>query len=760
MKRHLLLAVYFICFFINSQINSQGHSFQIKLDSSELLCTELTVNKNNDLTGLLLDPLAVNSPNLYVIDFSDTSSVYKQAFRFHFTNQNYLFKNLIRNKFRYQGNKLFINHAIDFVGIPYILISLNIETGSFWYKGISADSWFGLDEQNNSAILAANGTSFQNDINLLLVDANTGDEQWSKGYKTTDLQNNPLDIAMMDFHVNADEGLFIGGVSSKLDTASGDYVREAFLFHLDNNGVPLNWIKFNNLFFIQNTHTSDDAIYLLSRTEQDYPFNNNKENLLLIKLDFDLNIVWSKVFYAEEFEFNNASISIAENGTLTFGYSTFGYFPTILAKLNQKGEILWQKGYPLFQPELDQFSDGSMLMMSRQSISIDTIINIISKTDTLGHIEGCETFEACLEVADISLTTGDFNIEITDATWDTVEAPELLMDSLLLPFSDHCETPAPPVPSFHVPDTICIMDSISTTNLGNEYAHGTKWLLSRTNVDSIWIDSLVFNHRFVESGEYTLTQSIWYLGCEHSFQKTITVLPDLDISIETIETLCEPPISVFIESNRDLDIYLWSNGLSSESIEVQQDGLYAVSVSDGYCVLKDSINIEFISSTLNGLPPLNLPEDTIVCESNLPHLLSPTSVFSDEFILENILYKAPIQLNGGGEFELSISIGDCLFSEVFVLETENCSPAIFFPNVFSPNGDGINDEFFPQGKNFIPIRLYIFDRWGGLIYNTEGADLSWDGHDADVGVYTYILEYIATETSNNEKLYGTIAIVR
>ena len=750
---------FFPFFFSCFCVFGQDESHQVRMDSTKYLCTELVTNANDEFAGIYLDLNAINSSNLYIVDFSGPITEIQKTYRFHFISQPPFFRNLIWNKYKYQNNQLFISHSLGMSGVPHLLFSMNMETETFWYKGISADSWFGFDEQNNSAVLAANDDSSQSEMNLLSVDADTGDELWSIGYKTTDLQNNPLSSGMTDFHINADEGYFIGGILSKQDSV-GNYISEAFILNTDDSGVPIKWKKFNHLFIIQNIYTSSDAVYLLSRTEQDYPFNENGENLLLVKLDFDLNIVWSKVFHAEEFEFKNASLSVADDGTLTLGYSTFGYFPTILAKLNPQGEILWQKGYPLYQPELDQFSDGSMLMLSRVRESADSLVNIIAKTDTLGNIEGCETFEACLESTDITLTTGLFNIETVDAYWDTLEIDGLLMDTVQFSFSDYCEFPTPPMPDFYLPDTICIMDSVSTTGMGNEHAHGIRWHLSGSNMDSIWIDSLVFRHRFMESDTYTLTQFIWYLGCEHSFQRTVTVLPALDISIETDSNFCEPPANLYVQSNRGVKSYLWSSGESSEMVEVQQDGLYGVSVNDGYCNARDSMDIGFVSPMLNGLPPLHLPQDTVVCETALPYLLSPVSDFSDVFLFENVEQEIPIQINDAGKFEIAVSIEDCLFSEVFELEVEDCGSAIYFPTVFSPNGDGVNDIFFPQGKNYIPTRLLVFDRWGGLVYKQEGANVSWDGKEAGVGVYTYVFEYLATQDGKEGRVYGAITLIK
>ena len=53
----------------------------------------------------------------------------------------------------------------------------------------------------------------------------------------------------------------------------------------------------------------------------------------------------------------------------------------------------------------------------------------------------------------------------------------------------------------------------------------------------------------------------------------------------------------------------------------------------------------------------------------------------------------------------------------------------YAPNAITPDGDGINDDFFPQGTGWDPANydLYIFDRWGNLIFQTDNVNMRWNG---------------------------------
>jgi gliding motility-associated-like protein len=85
-------------------------------------------------------------------------------------------------------------------------------------------------------------------------------------------------------------------------------------------------------------------------------------------------------------------------------------------------------------------------------------------------------------------------------------------------------------------------------------------------------------------------------------------------------------------------------------------------------------------------------------------------------------------------------------------------PELFIPNVFSPNGDGVNDDFLVQYSGNQPFTLTIFDRWGAKQYITSNKIAGWDGknNDADSpdGVYYYTVKI-------GERNYnGNITLVR
>lgn len=93
-----------------------------------------------------------------------------------------------------------------------------------------------------------------------------------------------------------------------------------------------------------------------------------------------------------------------------------------------------------------------------------------------------------------------------------------------------------------------------------------------------------------------------------------------------------------------------------------------------------------------------------------------------------------------------------------------CEFAVYMPNAFTPNGDGLNDRFRvpPSNQNKL-VRLQIFNRWGGKVFETADAAKGWDGRwkgkDQPTGVYVY---FLSMETLNRKPLTqrGTVTLIR
>ncbi len=75
------------------------------------------------------------------------------------------------------------------------------------------------------------------------------------------------------------------------------------------------------------------------------------------------------------------------------------------------------------------------------------------------------------------------------------------------------------------------------------------------------------------------------------------------------------------------------------------------------------------------------------------------------------------------------------------VRTRPPAATIYFPNSFTPDGDGFNDTFGAEGRLIEQYELLIFDRWGTLIFESHSMDHRWDGRvkgeEPVIGVYAY-----------------------
>ncbi|HET6228216.1 MAG TPA: PKD domain-containing protein [Bacteroidia bacterium] len=125
--------------------------------------------------------------------------------------------------------------------------------------------------------------------------------------------------------------------------------------------------------------------------------------------------------------------------------------------------------------------------------------------------------------------------------------------------------------------------------------------------------------------------------------------------------------------------------------------------------------------------------------------LSPVSVSIDQ----NPIHKFP----GSGTFTIWQYVTSEHGCRDSVPKDITIKPdwTFYVPNTFTPNKDGTNDGFIPKGHNIIEFQMWIFDRWGNMIYTTDkkkdpASSTPWDGKAngghrmAQEDVYVWLVE--------------------
>lgn len=98
---------------------------------------------------------------------------------------------------------------------------------------------------------------------------------------------------------------------------------------------------------------------------------------------------------------------------------------------------------------------------------------------------------------------------------------------------------------------------------------------------------------------------------------------------------------------------------------------------------------------------------------------------------------------------------DSTIQDVLVYDLPD--PVLFIPNAFTPNGDGVNDNFIVKHTEYFPFLIQIFNRWGELIYESSNLDFKWDGSYNGETVPSGSYYYIITGTYQRE---GALTVIK
>lgn len=246
-------------------------------------------------------------------------------------------------------------------------------------------------------------------------------------------------------------------------------------------------------------------------------------------------------------------------------------------------------------------------------------------------------------------------------------------------------------------------------------------------------------------------------GCvSDTIRRTISEEPDWIFSAEGEPSFCTGDSSIL--SADGAAGYLWNTGDTLSSITVSTPGVYTIAgankrgcqKSESFNVLEHPLPEAGFSMSGN---PLDSRHNQITCslspQDNVNYLwdmgdgtTETGSIIQHSYAISNSVLSYTITLFATSQFE-------CLSTSSEIVEV-----VPFVPNVFTPNGDGINDVFMPG------FEMEIFDRSGMVLYTgSTGWDGNYNGRSADPDTYFYILYY----SDRNKLQYsrkGYVTLVR
>ena len=301
----------------------------------------------------------------------------------------------------------------------------------------------------------------------------------------------------------------------------------------------------------------------------------------------------------------------------------------------------------------------------------------------------------------------------------------------------------------------------------------TRFSLQWDLGDGTVTDAFRFDHIYDAVGVYEVELIITdecldkvdtiYRKLEVSKQAALAVGPDLEV--------CEGQAVRFVAFDNGSDAYIWNgpNGFTSSSLNANID-VATLTNSGTYEVfgIKDGCESELaeIDLGVRPSPKPSLGRDTLVCSRNEVEFILDPGEFNFYAWQDNTI-SPTMTVREEGEYRVRVrdDLGCFGFDTLYV--TDQCPTIVFLPNIFTPNEDDYNDHFFVQGDEIISFHLQVYNRWGGLVYETREVEPGWDGtfngQNAQTGVYTWILNYEGYEENGkvqSKMEAGTVTLIR
>lgn len=209
------------------------------------------------------------------------------------------------------------------------------------------------------------------------------------------------------------------------------------------------------------------------------------------------------------------------------------------------------------------------------------------------------------------------------------------------------------------------------------------------------------------------------------------------------------------------NVFLWSNGATTEDIINVPVGIYNFMVTDAKGC-QDSLSVQIFEPEPVGATFLVVP---VECKDQYNGELTAYGNGG----IGNYTYTWGIgstdqYINGLATNTYSIHIEDVLGCSIdtFAFVPKLNEFCIFPPNTFTPNGDDYNDTWVIDNiEVYTDLHFQLFNKWGNLVYESKGLYQPWDGKVGGVTVpsdtYYYLL-YL--NNADQDKIDGSIIVIR
>ncbi len=281
-------------------------------------------------------------------------------------------------------------------------------------------------------------------------------------------------------------------------------------------------------------------------------------------------------------------------------------------------------------------------------------------------------------------------------------------------------------------------------------------------------------------GQYVYTVNYTVQKCDYSTTDTLQVIPLPKYEVSSINPLCygDKNGGIIVTDDENYEYYL--DGVKSDNSTFQNlaAGTYTVTIKDVYgCESSETVTL----TEPENMEPTIIGPDFIKENSSGAYEIGNVDNFN---IISIVWYfeNGDTICSGSQCKNITLSLDFDRTVCVDIVNDNGCEATtcldirfienvdVDIPNIFSPDGDGLNDRFYISGDNTVlSIKdMKIYDRWGELVFSQQNfppndASYGWDGNFRGKkvlpGVYVF---YAILEIKDREdmKVMGDITIIR
>ncbi len=316
--------------------------------------------------------------------------------------------------------------------------------------------------------------------------------------------------------------------------------------------------------------------------------------------------------------------------------------------------------------------------------------------------------------------------------------------------------PATPLTLSNINDKYCI-DALSTTITATPIGGQFKI----TNASATIFNTNIFNPASLGAGTYIVSYTFIDANtCENIITKNVKVnplpiltnqlKPSYCVTILPFTIVALPVVSIFTINGNPITQFNPA-ALGVGNFTVVQTG-----TDENGCVNTKTQMVQIVPQTIYSEETFDLK----ICPANgIGEQIEILSLAEEQAILaqgKQLVYQwsngstgrtyQVRSLNDNGILiGLAIDQSDCPTRKTTFNLDVNCTPELYVPTAFSPNGDNLNDLLEIFGKEFINLEFKVFNRWGEIIFVAYNEKESWNGKryglNAPDGIYAWTAIY-------------------